>query len=170
MEIGANFIKSIIEAIRGKSKTEIAIASLFLIPILLGVWLFILNKISALDQHDWLKARILIAVAVIYLLLMVIIMFMYSKDERLKRAKKQVLDYLKHRGHASFMAIREDVNNKYDDDFLRELVYKYPETFRILPIKRPSLGKTVNGITLVEDSETSKGSTSNGKTRSRTRA
>ncbi len=71
-----------------------------------------------------------------------------TKEDKLKRARYHVETRLKKRGghRASFDAIREEVNESYSDDFLKELIDVNPEIFGTCTIKK---GKKP-GITLVE--------------------
>lgn len=72
-----------------------------------------------------------------------------SLSVRLKRASLRVENRLKRRkkNRASFIAIREEVNENYTDEFLSKLIAKYPAIFRAVQVKRT--GQFVPGITLV---------------------
>jgi hypothetical protein len=75
----------------------------------------------------------------------------YQYDEKLKRARLHVKNRLEQRKgkRASFMAIREEVDEGYTDEFLKELIDKNPTTFRTVKVKRGEL--YLPGITLVSE-------------------
>lgn len=144
-------VRSAIDIIRDASRADLIIVSLFLLPILLGIWSIFLNNISCLDQHDGWKFTVLIVISGIYVLGLIIMKWCDPFDEKLKRARLHVKHRLEQRkgNRASFVAIREEVNGKYDDDFLKELIDKNPTTFRTVQVKRG--GQNMDGITLVKD-------------------
>lgn len=146
-----NDIHSAIDIIRDASKADLIIVSLFLLPTLLGIWAIFLNNISCLEQHDGWRFAVLIVICGIYVFGLIIMKWCDPIDEKLKRAKLHVKHRLEQRkGHrASFVAIREEVNEKYDDDFLQRLIEKNPTTFRTVQVKRG--GQYMDGITLVKD-------------------
>lgn len=131
-------IRSIIDIIRDASKIDLIIVSLFVLPLLVGIWTICLNNISYLDQHECLKFIILIVISFIYIGGIIFMKWWDPRDERLKRARVHVQQRLERRPgyRATFEAIREEVNEKYDDKFLKELINKNPELFRALPVKR----------------------------------
>ena len=146
-----NDVRSAVDIIRDASKADLIIVSLFLLPILLGIWSIFLNRISYLDQHDSWKFAVLIAISSIYVLGLIIMKWCDPDDEKLKRARLHIKNRLEQRRgkRASFMAIREEVNEEYTDDFLKKLIDKNPATFRTVQVKRS--GQKLPGITLVEE-------------------
>lgn len=143
-------VRSVIDIIRDVSKADIIIMSLFLLPILLGSWSVLLNSITTLDQYDDCQLAILIVISSIYVIGIVVVKCWDPPEEKLKRAKLHVKNRLERRqgNRASFMAIREEVNEEYTDDFLTKLIDKNPETFRTVRVKRH--GNSIPGITLAE--------------------
>ena len=144
-------VRSAIDIIRDASKADLVIVSLFLLPILLGTWSIFLNSISFLDQHDGWKSTVLIVISVIYVIGLISMKWWDPPDEQLKRARLHVKNRLEKRGgrRASFMAIREEVNEEYTDNLLKQLIEKNPETFCTVKVKRE--GKYESGITLVKN-------------------
>lgn len=144
-------VRSAIDIIRDASKADLIIVSLFLLPILLGIWSIFLNSISYLDQHDGWKSTVLIVISGIYVLGLISMKWWDPSDEKLKRARLHVKNRLEQRkrNRASFLAIREEVNEEYTDDFLKQLIDKNPSIFRTVQVKRS--GQKMPGITLVED-------------------
>ena len=144
-------VRSAIDVIRDASEADLIIVSLFLLPILLGSWSIFLNSIGYLDQHDGWKFIVLIVISSIYVLGLIIMKWWDPPNEKLKRARLHVKNRLEQRkGHrASYIAIREEVNEEYTDDFLKKLIDNNPATFRTVQVKRS--GQNMPGITLVED-------------------
>jgi len=145
-------VRSAMDMIRDASKGDLIVVSLFLLPILLGSWSIFLNSIGYIDQHvDW-KFGVLIVIAIVYVGGVIWWKWSDSKDDKLRRARLHVKNRLEHRGgnRASYMAIREEVNEGYTNEFLEELIDRYPETFYTVQIKR-SGGQRLPGITLVKD-------------------
>jgi hypothetical protein len=143
-------IRSLIDLIRDASKAEIIIVSLFLLPILLASLSTCLNNISYLDQYDGWKFVVLIVIAAIYILGLIVMKWWDPRDEQLKRARLHVERRLERRsGHrASFEAIRDEVNEKYDDKFLNELIDKNPTIFHRVPVRRGKGKPYMDGIAL----------------------
>ena len=144
-------VRSAIDIIRDASKADLIIVSLFLLPILLGAWSIFLNSIGYFDQHDGWKITVLIVILGIYVIGLISTKWWDPPDEKLKRARLHVQNRLEQRkgNRASFIAIREEVNEKYTDDFLIQLIDKNPATFRTVQVKRR--GQRMPGITLVEE-------------------
>ena len=144
-------VRSAIDIIRDASEADLIIVSLFLLPTLLGIWSIFLNSISYLDQYGGWKCVVLFVIFSTYVGGLVIMKRWDPPNEKLKRAKLHVKNRLEQRnGHrASFIAIREEVNQEYTDDFLKKLIDKNPATFRTVQVKRSR--QHVPGITLVED-------------------
>ena len=144
-------VRDVIDIIRESSIADLIIVSLFLLPILLGIWSIFLNSISYLEQHDFWRLIVLIVIFIIYVPGTILMKCWDPPDEKLKRARLHVKNRLEQRGgnRASFVAIREEVNEEYTDDFLEKLIDKNPTTFRTVQVKR--IGQYMPGITLVED-------------------
>jgi len=142
-------VRSIVDMIRDAEKEELIIVSLFLLPILLGAWSVLLNSLDFLDQHSGFKLLIIFIILCLYVGGLVYMKKTDNEKERLKRARYHVETRLKKRGgnRASFDAIRNEVNEDYTDDFLKELIEMNPEVFGTCKIKR-SDGQR-DGITLV---------------------
>jgi len=142
-------VRSIVDMIRDAEKEELIIVSLFLLPILLGAWSVLLNSLDFLDQHSGFKLLILFIILCFYVGGLVYMKKTDNEKEILKRARYHVETRLKKRGgnRASFDAIRNEVNEDYTDDFLKELIEMNPEVFGTRKIKR-SDGQR-DGITLV---------------------
>jgi hypothetical protein len=143
-------IRSCIDLIRETSKADLTILSLFLLPLLLGGWSLFLNNLSFSDRC---KSLIIGILFVIYVVGLIIMKSWDPRDERLKRARYHIQNRLKNRPgqRASFEAIRGEVNQTYDDEFLKELIDKNPGVFRTCLIKRT--GGPKHGITLVKEDE-----------------
>jgi len=142
-------VRSIVDMIRDAELEELIIVSLFLLPILLGAWSVLLNSLDFLDQHSGFKLLIIFIILCLYVGGLVYMKKTDNEKERLKRARYHVETRLKKRGgnRASFDAIRNEVNEDYTDDFLKELIEMNPEVFGTRKIKR-SDGQR-DGITLV---------------------
>jgi len=142
-------VRSIVDMIRDAELEELIIVSLFLLPILLGAWSVLLNSLDFLDQHSGFKLLIIFIILCLYVGGLVYMKKTDNEKERLKRARYHVETRLKKRGgnRASFDAIRNEVNEDYTDDFLKELIEMNPEVFGTREIKR-SDGQR-DGITLV---------------------
>jgi len=142
-------VRSIVDMIRDAELEELIIVSLFLLPILLGAWSVLLNSLDFLDQHSGFKLLIIFIILCLYVGGLVYMKKTDNEKERLKRARYHVETRLKKRGgnRASFDAIRNEVNEDYTDDFLKELIEMNPEVFGTCKIKR-SDGQR-DGITLV---------------------
>jgi len=141
-------VRSVVDMIRDAGNKELIIVSLFLLPLLLGAWSFFINSLDFLDQYNGWK---LIIICILLCLYVGGLIYMKSQDtrkEKLRRARYHVETRLKKRGghRASFEAIRNEVNETYTDDFLKELIEKNPEVFGTVTIKK---GRKP-GITLVE--------------------
>jgi hypothetical protein len=143
-------VRSIIDLIRDASKADLIIVSLFLLPILLGSWSICFNNISYLDHYDGSKFAVMIVIAAIYILGLIVMKWCDPRDEQLKRARLHVERRLERRpGHrASFEAIRKEVNEKYDDNFLKELINKNPATFHKSKVRRSKGKPYMDGIAL----------------------
>ena len=144
-------VRSVIDIIRDSSISDLIIVSLFLLPILLGSWSIILISNSYLEQYDFWRLIVLIVISIIYIFGIIIMKCWDPPDEKIKRARLHVKNRLEQRrgNRASFMAIREEVNDEYTDDFLKKLIDKNPTTFRTVQVKRNK--QYMPGITLVED-------------------
>ena len=144
-------VRSAIDIIRDASKADLIIVSLFLLPILLGIWSIFLDSISFFDQHDGWKFTVIIIIAGIYVIGLISMKWWDPFDEKLKRARLHVQNRLEQRkgNRASFIAIREEVNEKYTDDFLKQLIDKNPAIFGTVQVKRS--GQWMPGIKLVEE-------------------
>ena len=144
-------VRSVIDIIRDSSISDLIIVSLFLLPILLGSWSIILISNSYLEKYDFWILIVLIVISIIYIFGIIIMKCWDPPDEKIKRARLHVKNRLEQRrgNRASFMAIREEVNDEYTDDFLKKLIDKNPTTFRTVQVKRNK--QYMPGITLVED-------------------
>jgi hypothetical protein len=145
-------VRSIVDMIRDTSSADLIILSLFLLPILLGSWsFFLLNNIGYFEEHNALKLLVVILISMVYVIGLFAMKCWDSHDEKLKRGRSHVKHRLEQRkgNRASFVAIREEVNKDYTDDFLRELIDKNPRTFRTVQVKRSD--ERLPGITLVQD-------------------
>lgn len=143
-------IRSSIDIIRDASKADLIIVSLFLLPILLGSWSYLLNSLDFLNQHDVSKFAIICIVLFVYFVGLIVMKCWDPPDEKLKRARYYIENILKKRVRASF----EYLSNQeltYTPDFLKKLILKYPRVFRDCPIKNHG-----PGITLVEEVEDEK--------------
>jgi hypothetical protein len=145
-------VRSSVDLIRDASSADLVIISLFLLPILLGAWSLLLNSLHFLDQHDGSKLLTVGILLLIYVAGLVIMKLWDPREEKLKRARAHVENRLRRRpGHrASFDAIRSEVDSRYDDPFIRELIDKNPGIFQTCTIKRTDGTKA--GITLVDES------------------
>jgi hypothetical protein len=145
-------IRSAIDIVRDASKVDLIIVSVFLLPFLLGIWSTALNAIHYLDEHEDWRFICLMVVSILYCVGLVIMKTWDPRDEQLKRAGLHIANFLKHHEKwrwRSFEAIREHVNEKYNDDFLNEMIEKNPARFRRVKVKRH--GQGVPGIGLVEE-------------------
>jgi len=140
-------VRSMVDMIRDAGNKELVIVSLFLLPILLGAWSIFLNSLGFLDQHDGWKFLILCFILALYVGGLIYMKTVDTKEDKLRRARHHVETRLKKRcgNRASFDAIRDEVNETYSDDFLKELIEVNPEIFGTCTIKK---GKK-SGITLV---------------------
>lgn len=143
-------IKSIGDLIKDVSKKELLFYSLFLLLILLGAWLILLNRITFLDGHDTWKFLILCVIAGIYIVAIFYMKCSDTQEDKLKRARLHIETRLKKiPGHrASYDRIREDVNSGYDDEFMEKLIELNPEIFGKCEIRLTD-GSHKKGITLV---------------------
>lgn len=130
-------IRSSIDLIREASKADLIIVSLLLLPLVLGAWSFLLNNVAFLDQHREWKAAFIAAVFVAYVVGLVVMKSWDPLEERLRRARRHVQNRLRQRPQhrASFDAIRGEVNPSYSDEFLRTLVERNPDSFRLCELK-----------------------------------
>jgi len=142
-------VRTLVDIVRDSSKADLIIVSLCLLPILLGSWTILLNNFKFLNKHDGWKLITIIVVTIIYVIGLILIKWCDTHDEMLKRAVLHVRHKLERRKRASFVAIREEVNENYDDEFLKELIEKHPTIFRSVKVKRK--GGFLPGITLVDD-------------------
>ena len=137
-------IRSSMDLIREASKADLIIVSLVLLPLLLGGWSLFLSNLAILEQHrEWKDAAIAV-VLVAYVVGLVVMKSWDPPEERLRRAARHIQNRLRQRrpGHrASFDAIRSDVNPGYTDDFIRKVVERNPEIFRLCDIKLSSSTK-----------------------------
>jgi hypothetical protein len=139
-------VRSMIDMIRDADNKELVVVSLFLLPILLGGWSFFLNNLAFLNQYNGLKLLV-----ICFLLILYAGGLFYMKrdtiEDKLKRARFHIENRLKKRGghRASFDAIRNEVNETYTDDFLKNLIDMNPEIFGSCTIKKGNKP----GITLV---------------------
>ncbi|MCX5636751.1 MAG: hypothetical protein NTX52_03530 [Planctomycetota bacterium] len=134
--------------IRDADNKELIIVSLPLLPLLLGAWSVFLNSLDFLDQHDGWKLIIICILLCLYVGGLIYMKKGETKKERLKRARYHVETRLRKRGghRASFEAIRNEVDETYSDNFLKELIDVNPEIFGTCIIKKGHKP----GITLVE--------------------
>ncbi len=130
-------VRSSIDLVREASRADLIIVSLFLLPVLLGAWSLLLDNVAVLDQHREWKDATIAAILVAYVSGLLIMKFWDPPEERLKRARRHVQNRLRQRpGHrASFDAIRAEVNSSYTDQFLRTLVDRNPDSFRLCTLK-----------------------------------
>lgn len=136
-------IRSSIDLVREASKADLTIVSLFLLPLLLGAWSVLLNNVAVLDRHHEWKDALIASIFIVYVLGLVIMKWWDPPEDRLRRARRHVQNRLRQRREhrASFDAIRSDVNPSYTDDFLRLLVERNPDLFRLCTVKRSTGGK-----------------------------
>ena len=141
-------LRSVIDMIRDASKADLIIVSLFLLPILLGSWSIFLNSINYLDNNNGWKFFIICLLFITYLIGLIQMKRSDTREKKLKRAIYHIETRLKKRGghRASFDAIRNEVNETYTDDFLKELIDKNPEVFGTVTLKK----EHKPGITLIE--------------------
>ena len=141
-------IRSFIDIIRDASKADIIIVSLFLVPILLGSWSYLLNNIDFFNSHPTFEFVIICLVIGCYVLGIIIMKCWDSKEEKLKRARYHIENRIKNKPgtRGSFENIRNTVNSTYNDNFLKELIDKNPTVFRSVRIKKHG-----PGITLVDE-------------------
>jgi len=141
-------IRSAVDIIRDSDSKELVIVSLFLLPVVLGAWSIFLNSVDFLDQHDGWKLIIICSLLALYVGGLIYMKKIDTQKERLKRARYHVETRLSKRGghRASFEGIRNEVNETYSDDFLKELIEVNPEIFGTCTIKKGHKP----GITLVE--------------------
>jgi hypothetical protein len=146
-------IRSSMDLIRETSKADLIVVSLVLLPWLLGGWSLFLSNLAILEQHrEWKD----VAIAVVFVAYVVGLVVMKSWDppeERLRRAARHIQNRLRQRpGHrASFDAIRSEVNPGYTDEFIRTVVERNPELFRLCTIKLSS--STKSGVALEAEEE-----------------
>ena len=143
-------VRSSIDIIRDASKADLIIVSLFLLPILLGSWSYLLNNLDFLNQHAGCKLAIICIVLAVYVVGLIVMKYWDPPEEKLKRARYHVENILKKRVRASF----EYLSNQeptYTPDFLKKLILKYPTVFRDVPIRNHG-----PGIRLVEEVEDEK--------------
>jgi hypothetical protein len=141
--------RSILDMIRDAGKKELIILSLLLLPIILGGWVLFLNSLDFLDQHNGLKLILILFLLALYFVGLISMKKTDTHKKRLERARYHVETRLKKRGgnRASFDAIRDEVNEDYSDDFLKELIEINPKIFVTCKIKRSDGNR--DGITLV---------------------
>ncbi len=130
-------VRSSVDLVREASKADLIIVSLFLLPLLLGAWSLLFNNLALLDQHREWKDPLTGTVLLAYVVGVVVMKWWDPPEEKLKRARRHVQNRLRQRaGHrASFDAIRSEVNSSYSDQFLRTLVEKNPESFRLCTVR-----------------------------------
>lgn len=138
--------KSIIELIRDAPVGDITVVSFVLLPILLAAWLFLLNSVSALDQHPNLKSY---SIAVLFLIYVVGVWIMKSSESsrsRRLRAAKHIRNRLERRGNrlGSFDYLRRTVNSEYTDELFFQLIEDFPDDFRRAIIKGGKPGLALN--------------------------
>jgi hypothetical protein len=138
-------VRSAIDIIRDASKKDLIIVSLFLLPILLGSWSYLLNSLDFLNQHDVCKLALIGFILAVYVVGLVVMKRWDPEEEKLKRARYHIENILKKRVRASFEYLGKEVPT-YTPDFLKKLILKYPTVFRDCPIKRHG-----PGITLVKE-------------------
>ena len=139
-------VRSIVDMIRDSNKKELVIVSLFLLPLLLGAWSIFLNTLGFLDQNDGWKLLILCLLLALYVSGLIHMKVVDTQEDQLKRARYHIETRLKKRGgRGSFDAIRNEVNEKYSDEFLKKLIDVNPEIFGTCKIKKGNKP----GITLV---------------------
>jgi hypothetical protein len=141
-------IRTARDVLHETSSAELIIVSLFLLPILFGSWSIILDSFSV--DHIW-KTIVFVILLIVYIAGLLFMKLYDPPEEKQRRAMLHVKNRLgKRPGHrASFMAIREEVNKDYTNDFLKDLIEKNPGTFSTVKIKRTA--GSVPGITLVEE-------------------
>jgi len=140
-------VRSMVDMIRDAGNKELAIVSLFLLPLLLGAWSVFLNSLGFLEQHDGWKLLVICFLLASYIVGLIYMKMADTQEDKLKRARYHVETRLKKRGgnRASFDAIRNEVNETYSDEFLRKLIDVNPEVFGTCTIKKGNKP----GITLV---------------------
>jgi len=141
-------VRSMVDMIRDADNKELIIVSLFLLPLLLGGWSVFLNSLDFLDQYDGWKFMSICILLILYVAGLIYMKIADTRKDKLKRARYHVETRLKKRGghRASFDAIRNEVNEDYSDDFLKELIELNPEIFGTCTIKKGNKA----GITLVK--------------------
>lgn len=144
-------IRSVVDMIRDATWTELIIVSLFLLPIPLGAWSIVMNSIDAFDEYSFGKFICLSSLFFAYIVGVILIKRIDTKEEKLKRARYHIETRLKKREgrRASFVAVRNEVNKSYSDSFIEELIEKNPEIFSKCTIAK---GKKT-GITLPKESQ-----------------
>ncbi len=141
-------VRSIVDMIRDADNKELVVVSLFLLPLLLGAWSIFLNNLDFLHQRDGWKFLIICFLLISYVLGLIYMKWGDTQKDKLKRARYHVETRLKKRGgnRASFDAIRNEVNESYSDDFLKQLIDLNPEIFGTCTIEKGDKP----GITLVK--------------------
>jgi len=135
-------IRDIIDIIRDTTVSEILIVSLFLLPILLGIWAFFLNSLIALNNLNTIKLLIITIIFIVYIIGIIWIKKADTEKEKLRRARFHILNRISKRTPkiGSFEFIRKEINQDYSDEFLNTLIDNYPETFQKQGIKGGKLG------------------------------
>ena len=132
-------VRSAIDIIRNASKADLIIVSLFLLPILLGSWSYLLNNLDFLNQHAGYKIAIICIVLAVYVVGLIVMKYWDPPEEKLKRARYHIENILKRRVRASF----EYLGNQeptYTPEFLKKLLQKYPAVFWPVRIKNHGPG------------------------------
>ena len=107
MNINTKGVRSVIDLIRDAPKTDLIIVSLFLLPILMGSWSYLLKNLDFLDQHTGYEFMIICFVFAIYILGLIVMKCWNPLEEKLKRARYHIENILKKRIRASFEYLKD---------------------------------------------------------------
>ena len=138
-------VRSAIDIIRDARKEDLIIVSLFVLPLLLLPWSYLLNTLDFLNEYGHFKFAFVVILSVVYVMGLVYMKCHDPPEERLKRARYHIENILKKRIRASFEYLEKE-EPTYTSEFIKELMRTYPRVFGPVRIKNHG-----PGITLVEE-------------------
>ena len=140
--------KTILETVRKTSLFDLTLLSVIILPLLLGVWLNLLNNIIPVTLNQ--KIYFTLAIIVVYILGLTLMKIGVTKESKKKIAGTRIRNYLigRNRQSMSFNRIREVIDKDYSDEYLKSVIDQFPKEFRFARIKG---GKP--GISLLMEEE-----------------
>lgn len=117
---------------------DLVIASFLILPITLGAWNMFLQQLFGLQTKGKLVANIVLLI--VYAGGVAWMKFGESKVELDRRSRSLVIGKLSKFRMRGFAVLREELGERFTDDYFRVLIEKYPEDFTTATLREGKPG------------------------------